>query len=488
MWKFLIPALLPALPLAAQDGAQLYGLYCAACHGADGQGATGGQFPPLAASPWVAGPEERSIRIVLHGLHGPVEVNGRPYDLEMPPQGAMLPDDQIAAILTHVRASWGNASPAVTREKVAAVRAAQQQRRSPWTAAELLKEFPLPLNKSALGTLISRTYRWSEGRMPDFAELEALNTEEEHDGLLDVADAAANDRFAMRWEGEFHAPTEGDYEFFLDADDGAELSLGGRKVVEITGVGPMNGGRARQGRIRLNAGPVPFLAGYYEAGGQKSIAAGWRKKGEKSWNWLSREQSKAAQGPEPIDILPEDGRPVIYRNFITGTTPRAIGVSFPAGINLAYSADHLAPELLWTGAFIDGTKKWLQRGTAPSPPAGENLVKTSSTPALPEGSRFRGYELDADGNPTFISTLGTQVIRDHFEASGGTLTRRISLNAGPPVRVVISDAFAWELTNDQTGTLGPLELHLEGVAKASAGKPFTIDLAPGTATLTYRWK
>ena len=115
-------------------------------------------------------------------------------------------------------------------------------------------------------------------------------------------------------------------------------------------------------------------------------------------------------------------------------------------------------------------------------------MKTSSTPALPEGSRFRGYELDAAGNPTFISTLGTQVVRDHFEASGGTLTRRISLNAGPPVRVVISDAFAWELTNDQTGTLGPLELHLEGVAKASAGKPFTIDLAPGTATLTYRWK
>lgn len=90
----------------AQDGGQLYTTYCSACHGADGKGATGGQFPPLAGSPWVQGDPNRAIKIVLHGLNGPVEVAGRTYNLEMPPQGAAIPDDQLAAILTHVRASW----------------------------------------------------------------------------------------------------------------------------------------------------------------------------------------------------------------------------------------------------------------------------------------------------------------------------------------------------------------------------------------------
>ncbi|OYV02889.1 MAG: hypothetical protein CFE26_21675, partial [Verrucomicrobiales bacterium VVV1] len=103
-------SLLACLPLVAraQDGAQLYTLYCAACHAADGKGATGGTFPPLAASPYVAGDPDRAVKIVLKGLSGPVDVLGKTYNLEMPPQGAVLPDDQVAAILTYVRSSWGN--------------------------------------------------------------------------------------------------------------------------------------------------------------------------------------------------------------------------------------------------------------------------------------------------------------------------------------------------------------------------------------------
>src|SRR6476620_5852152 len=96
----LLFALALASPLLAQDGQQLYTLYCSACHGADGKGATGGAFPPLAESPYLAGDPDRAVKIVLKGLSGPVDVLGKTYNLEMPPQGAALPDDQIAAILT----------------------------------------------------------------------------------------------------------------------------------------------------------------------------------------------------------------------------------------------------------------------------------------------------------------------------------------------------------------------------------------------------
>jgi len=43
-----------------------------------------GEAPPLAGSPWVTGPEERLIKIVLHGVHGPMQIEGKTYDQEMP--------------------------------------------------------------------------------------------------------------------------------------------------------------------------------------------------------------------------------------------------------------------------------------------------------------------------------------------------------------------------------------------------------------------
>ena len=81
------------LPVHAkkEKGPELYARYCSACHGLDGKGATGGQFPPLAGSKWVEGNPKRSVAIVLHGLAGPVEVKGKSYNLMMPPQGAARP-------------------------------------------------------------------------------------------------------------------------------------------------------------------------------------------------------------------------------------------------------------------------------------------------------------------------------------------------------------------------------------------------------------
>lgn len=470
----LLPCLMLPATALAQDGGQLYTLYCSACHGLDGKGATGGQFPPLAESPWIAGDAERPIRVVLHGLHGPVDVNGRTFDLEMPPQGAALPDENIAAILTYIRSSWGNTHAAVTPADVAKVRADQASRKIPWTAEELLRDLPLPLEKSALSDLISRTYEWDEKWLPDLTKLDPLNTEEEHDGLLSVHDSTRKDKFGLVWDGRFEAPASGIYEFMLDADDGAAVFINDNKVVEIEGVGPMDGSRAKIGRIRLEAGRHSFRTQYFESSGDEGISLAWRIEDTDRWHWLSDERSKIREPLPPIAILPEDGRPVIYRNFVDGTTPRSIAVGFPSGVNLAYSADHLAPELIWTGDFIDGGPKWRSRGTETSPPAGEHLVKLSSTPAWPEGARFHGYELDAAGNPTFIVTLGKQVIRDHFEASDGKLIRHLSLNAGNPVKLLISNH----------GLDGQLAVTIDG---NPAPTP-TLLLAPGTTTLTYRWK
>ena len=120
------------------DGKVVFSTTCAACHQATGEGVEG-TYPPLAASELVNGDEAKVIRIVLHGLTGPVEVAGETYSGMMPPWGGVLKDADIAAVLTYVRSTWGNKAAPITPAKVAAIRAATTSRTTPWTAAELVK-------------------------------------------------------------------------------------------------------------------------------------------------------------------------------------------------------------------------------------------------------------------------------------------------------------------------------------------------------------
>jgi mono/diheme cytochrome c family protein len=113
-----------------------YRFHCGACHGKDGRGRTN-LFPPLRGSSWANGPAAVPIHVVLHGLDGPITVEGERYLNLMPPLGHRLKDDEIARILTYVRSSWGNSARAVTAAEVAAVRAATAGRKDPMTEAEL---------------------------------------------------------------------------------------------------------------------------------------------------------------------------------------------------------------------------------------------------------------------------------------------------------------------------------------------------------------
>jgi len=114
---------------AKVDGAALFSSLCVACHQASGQGLPG-VFPPLAASEWVQGKDRTAAAILLHGINGPLTVKGNVYNGAMPAFGGQLSDEQIAAVLSHVRSQWGNTASAVTAETVAAAREEHKARTS----------------------------------------------------------------------------------------------------------------------------------------------------------------------------------------------------------------------------------------------------------------------------------------------------------------------------------------------------------------------
>ena len=104
---------------------------CIGCHGEDGAGMPN-LGPPLDESEWVTGDPEILAKILLHGLQGPITVNGTEYN----PQAAMpglsmnptIKDNDIADIMTYIRGNWSNKAGKVTAEEVTAVHEATKDR------------------------------------------------------------------------------------------------------------------------------------------------------------------------------------------------------------------------------------------------------------------------------------------------------------------------------------------------------------------------
>ncbi|WP_414662895.1 PVC-type heme-binding CxxCH protein [Horticoccus sp. 23ND18S-11] len=144
----------PTRPLTGEDN-RVYNIgkevylrdgHCATCHQANGQGMAK-IYPPLAKSNWIDD-DERLIKIILKGLWGPMEVNGEHYDPSkgVPPMmgfGGMLNDNELAAVASYVRQSFGNDGEIVTTETVRRIRAATEARVNFYMADEILREHPL---------------------------------------------------------------------------------------------------------------------------------------------------------------------------------------------------------------------------------------------------------------------------------------------------------------------------------------------------------
>lgn len=124
---------------SAIDGGAIFQAKCVACHQANGQGIPG-VFPPLAGSEWVKGKPEVLASIVLHGVSGKLHVKGTEYNGQMPLFKDVLKDDEIAGVLTHIRAEWGNASPAVDEKLVSSVRKSTESRTQPYDGDDELSK------------------------------------------------------------------------------------------------------------------------------------------------------------------------------------------------------------------------------------------------------------------------------------------------------------------------------------------------------------
>lgn len=125
-------------------GATIYNELCFSCHGDDGRGAEKAgsavaMAPSLAGSPRVLGHRDHVIKVLLHGMTGPL--NGVSYTDVMIPMGQQN-DEWIASVGSYIRNSFGNRAAFISPAEVGRVRASTGSRTATWTAAELEASLP----------------------------------------------------------------------------------------------------------------------------------------------------------------------------------------------------------------------------------------------------------------------------------------------------------------------------------------------------------
>ena len=117
---------------------------CIGCHGQDGAGLAN-LGPQLDGSDWVIGSESRLVKILIHGLTGPIMINGKSFTplAFMPGLGVnpTIKNSDIADISTFIRANWNNRAAQVTEATVTRVRKETSNRSAGQMYSQ--KDFPV---------------------------------------------------------------------------------------------------------------------------------------------------------------------------------------------------------------------------------------------------------------------------------------------------------------------------------------------------------
>ena len=299
-------------------------------------------------------------------------------------------------------------------------------------------------------------------QLPDFTKLTPHREGEVPENLIQLKLDDYKNQFGVVYTAKLTAPKDGEYTFALACDDGARLSVNGKKIVDHDGIHPSS--TLKEGKVRLKKGDHDFRLEYFQGTGEAELYVGWRGDSftatplsawlHPQWKGGVTTKKKDDTTGMPLAVTKE---PVIYRNFIEGGGNRGIGVGFPGGMNVVWSADSMNVGAVWRGAFIDAARHWKDRGGGHQPPAGYDVVRlgdqslpfateaeaTAEWPKLPKGGRapgyrWKGYELDARRIPTFHYEWNGLKVAERYEAEGdaiagtGKLTRIVRIEGSIP--------------------------------------------------------
>lgn len=330
-------------------------------------------------------------------------------------------------------------------------------------------------------------------KLPDFSKLEVHRSGPIEDNLIQLKFDDYKNNYGVVFDGKLNALVAGDYTFSLASDDGAQLSVDGKVVIDNDGIHPAT--TICNGRVHLATGTHDLHVEYFQGGGEAMIFAAWKGPNFSITplsKWLPDgwDGGAATKKDEHTGMpLVVDKEPVIYRNFISGAGNRAIGVGYPGNINIAWSAEGMNLALIWRGAFIDAARHWTDRGGGHQPPLGYDVLRPVSGDTYPpfailsspdhdwpkdrqmsrvSGYQWKGYHLDEKRFPTFFYEWNGLKVSDRYDVEGngimndGKLIRTLKLEGPIPQNAYLRVTSGEIKANGSTYTVNAGKFNLEG--------------------------
>jgi len=285
--------------------------------------------------------------------------------------------------------------------------------------------------------------------IPDFDTMTVAKSgaAENFDNLEELA--GQQDGFALIFNADIDIPKVGDYLFTTMLDDGGDLYINDKLIVHNLGEPGMG---TERGLITLSKGIHKLKLTYFEEVWSALVAI-YVEGPEMPMKTLASTDimKNWSAGVDYDKILIDATEEVeIVRGYIThggGKETHALSVGDPAQVHYSYDLVDCTPLRAWRGQFADVTNMWKNRGQSqlllprnaviefedgvPYANLGSSSARWPSD-NRPDNFKNKGYRLDSDGRPIFMSSLGDIDIEDSFGASAdGHLKRNISILSGP---------------------------------------------------------
>ncbi|MEM7602400.1 MAG: c-type cytochrome [Verrucomicrobiota bacterium] len=536
---FIMLASACGLPLQGQDDktlelGKLTFQSCVACHGPDGKGVKAGDLemaPSLHGSAFVKeGNADLLTAVILKGI---LKEDNK-YIQAMLALGAALNNEQIAALIAYVTKEYGGRRISPTSNEVAEWRKEYAGRTGPWKRSDLEEMIKAASEPRLLSDLSYSIYKGKWEELPDFSQLEPIETGVLEDNLITLEPAKdIKDGFGMVFEGTLTIEESMKANFAITSDDGSAIALDGETLVGNDGIHP-----AKEARMphELEAGTHTYKVLYFDGGGRRFLSASIRL--GKDTIWLSEERSngksKKEQSYDPILLTAhKPGEAIVHRAFLPDAKPRAIGVGYPDAVNLVWDADTLNLAYVYRGEFMDASPHWNGRGSG-SKPLGTDRVKTAQglpfqvlesldEPWVPYSEakikyerdnpnpekeitfnlkhpdyQFRGYRLDEKRFPTFKYDYKDATVTDRFDPAkidGVTsIVRNLDVVGitSENLYLRVANTGSQETEGGWIDVGSGLKIRIDGaepvIRQVNGGKETLVPVSSNsTLTVTYRW-
>lgn len=369
-----------------------------------------------------AGQKTSNARMLLVELNGvPIHEN---VELTGPTRGALFNDEKPTGPLM----IQGDHGPVAFRNVV-------------------IKNFDKP--RPQLNNLQYAYYTGKYNRQPDLNSLppEAKGPTD----ALTVGLSRSQNEFVLRFTGDLNLAESGEYQFQMATPGGfGTMLVDGKPVLNWREWG-------QEGKATLAGGrhPVEIIYSKITDWARPGLGLLIAGPGVRPTELHQLGSMPLGSPTNPI-LMSRVGEPTVHRSFLTiqgRKLPHAVSVGDPSGIHYSMDLENGSIAQVWKGDFMDVTPMWEDRGNGMALPMGSVMVMAAGPTVAPLADanaawppmlttpeendtkkyRFRGYDLDAAGRPTFRYEVNGVAIEDQIrpDGEGKFLTRELRVAGAP---------------------------------------------------------